>query len=458
MTRKEIQHLYQRAGLGISPLKLIKIGNRDRREIVDELFNSSRNLNPLTLDLSDLKYKRPGMKRPDKLSIKKFFEISQDRLRDYNMIWIKRLLDNPESLRERMVLFWANHFSCRDNNIFFVQQYNNTLRRHALGHFGHFVKAISKEPAMLKYLNNKQNVKTSPNENFARELMELFTLGTGQYTEKDIKESARAFTGYFHDFKGRFIIRPKHHDFGRKRFMGRRGNLNGDDIIDIILNQPECAAFLCRKIYKYFVNETINENHIGEMVQVFYPSYRIDELMRFVFESDWFYNRANIGTKIKSPIELLVGINTIVPLKFNTREKLIALQRLMGQILLFPSNVAGWQGGRSWIDVNSLLFRLKLPSLLLNNGYIVSHQNRKFDNNIYHRMRSKMKPRNRFEVEANWQIFEKNFNEIGIEEMHEYIIQPRALKGTMLMISDYAHPTKQEYCIQLMSLPEFQMC
>lgn len=129
------------------------------------------------------------------------------------------MLNPKELLRERMTLFWANHFVCKDSNIKYVQRYNNTLRTHALGNFRDFVKAVSKEAAMLNYLNGKQNRKQKPNENFARELMELFTLGEGQYSETDIKESARAFTGYNHDFEGNFKFRPFQHDNGIKSFL-----------------------------------------------------------------------------------------------------------------------------------------------------------------------------------------------------------------------------------------------
>ena len=174
-----------------------------------------------------------------------------------------------------MTLFWTNHFVCQNNQIQFIQQYHNTVRANALGNLGDFTKAVAKEPAMLAYLNNKQNKKGSPNENFARELMELFTLGQNQYTEKDIKEAARAFTGYNNDYKGNFVFRKRQHDHEPKTFFGKTGNFTGDDIIDIILEKKECATFICKKIYAYFVNDKINEQHINEMISVFYKDYNI---------------------------------------------------------------------------------------------------------------------------------------------------------------------------------------
>ena len=136
------------------------------------------------------------------------------------------------------------------------------MRENALGNFGDFVKAISKEASMLKYLNNKQNVKQKPNENFGRELLELFTLGIGNYTEKDIKETSRAFTGWNHKIQGEFNMIDKRHDFGLKTFMGESGKFNGDDIIDIILKQKQCARFICTKVYKEFVSYTIDEKRV----------------------------------------------------------------------------------------------------------------------------------------------------------------------------------------------------
>mgnify|MGYP000050063157 CR=1 FL=1 len=225
--------------------------------------------------------------------------VARERVKDFNYAWIDRLVKPEALLRERMTLFWANHFVCREDNSVFAEKFNNTLRQHALGNFRSFTKAISKEAAMINYLNLKQNRRQNPNENFARELMELFMLGNGHYTEKDIQESTRAFTGYSHDFFGNFVLRKRLHDYNDKTFFGRTGNFSGDDIIDIILVEKQCARFVCENIYRYFVNETIDDAHVDAMVDNFYPSYDIENLMRYVFMSDWFYDEDNIGNKIK---------------------------------------------------------------------------------------------------------------------------------------------------------------
>ncbi len=458
MTLNELQHLYWRAGFGISPEKAQPLLKLSRKQVVDDLFKKSKSISPLEIDLSEFDDLKIGelMKKPTDL--RRFISRSIQKNRELNQEWIIKMFHTDEILREKMVLFWTNHFVCRDNNVMFTLQYNNMLRKNALGNFRDFVKAVSKEPAMLKYLNNKQNVKRSPNENFARELMELFTLGAGHYTEKDIKESARAFTGYFHNFQGEFVMRQRQHDFETKRFLGRKGNFDGDDIIDIILEKPQCAKFICEKIYRSFVNEKINPAHVKQMVAVFYPKYNIGSLMRFVFSADWFYDKTNIGTKIKSPVEFIVGMNTLIPMNFQHKNQLMVLQRLLGQVLIDPPNVAGWQGGRNWINSNSMLLRMKLPSMLLNNGYISLKRRNDFVDPLSKMVDPRIKGKNRFYVEADWHQFDKKFHKLPIQEMVNYVISGELASQTKKMMKTLATASKQDFCIQLMSLPEYQIC
>ena len=328
MTQRDIQHLYWRAGFGILPKQLLQLTHKSRAEIVNELFDKSSSVTPLKIEMPEVKHIDFKSIQKDKEALKKLRSQLQEKLTDFNEAWIERLNNPKELLRERMTLFWANHFVCRENNAFYAQQYNNTLREHALGNFRSFSKAVSKETAMIRYLNLQQNRKKSPNENFARELMELFTLGKGHYTEHDIKESARAFTGYSYEISGAFKFTKWTHDYDEKTFFNKTGNFDGDNIIDIILLEKQCARFICEKVYGYFVNTSINENHIESMVEVFYPKYNIEDLMRFVFMSDWFYDKEHIGTKIKSPIDLLVGLNRSVPMQFKQQKHLLALQKL----------------------------------------------------------------------------------------------------------------------------------
>jgi uncharacterized protein (DUF1800 family) len=362
MTLQEIVHLYNRVGFGISSIEANNLQSKSRTQIVSQLFEASQSATPLEIDLSELRASLKGLNLKDRKKIRSLIKDSVKKVHKLNIAWLYKLGNTEQLLSEKMTLFWANHFVCHDKNIIHFQQYQNTLRTHALGNFKDFVIAISKEAAMIKYLNAKQNRKQQPNENFARELMELFTLGRDQYSEKDIKEAARAFTGWSHDLMGNFRLRKRQHDYEEKTFLGKTGNFTGEDIIDIILQQKQCAQFICEKVYRYFVNDQLDTSRVSEMTDIFYKDYNIENLMRFVLTSDWFYDKKNIGTKIKSPVEFLIGMHRVVPMQFEKERELVYLQKLLGQHLLFPPNVAGWKGGKNWINPNTMMLRLRFPS------------------------------------------------------------------------------------------------
>lgn len=456
MKQREIQHLYWRAGFGITPTELNSLSQKDKKYIVNSLFKKSKRMTPLLANTSYLDGFTKEILLGDKRKQKEFRNKSREKIKELNLLWIDRLINTDEVLRERMTLFWANLFVCQDNHIYHVQSYNNTLRKHALGNFGDFVKAISKEAAMLKYLNNNQNVKQKPNENFARELMELFTLGEGHYTENDIKESARAFTGYA-NFRGEFVLRKRQHDYGFKTFFGHTGRYDGDDIIDIILEQKQCARFICRKIYSYFVNETIDENKVEELTSVFYKNYNIEKLMRYIFMSDWFSAEENIGAKIKSPIEFLVGLTRTVPVKFQEEKDLIKIQKLLGQILLYPPNVAGWKGGKSWIDGNTIMLRLKLPSIILTNANISTREKGEFEDS-FKKYYGKNRKNKFIKTKVDWNTFERQYKSASLTDFTAQLIMPKLSVGTETYLKTLSKTSKQDYCVQLMSLPEYQMC
>ncbi|MET4105500.1 DUF1800 domain-containing protein [Hymenobacter sp. UYP22] len=286
-----------------------------------------------------------------------------------NTGWMQRMATSPAQLREKLTLFWHGHFACRVRRPDAALHLNNTIRQLALGKFGDLLLAVSREPAMLQFLNNQQNRKQHPNENFAREVMELFTLGRGHYSETDVKEAARAFTGWGYSGQGAFVFREKQHDEGPKTFLGRTGNFGGEDVLQIILEQPACAEFITTKLYRFFVNDVPNAQHIGPLAQAFFRSgYDIRALLEQMFSAEWFYEAVNVGTCIKSPVELLAGIKRTLGLQLVDDKPLIVFQKALGQTLFEPPNVAGWPGGRNWIDSSSLLYRLQLPSVLLKNA------------------------------------------------------------------------------------------
>lgn len=458
MKSAHIQHLFNRIGFGITPKELKYFSKKSKEDIISIVFNSSKKITPLHIDKPFLKDLKPGDLK-DQEKRQEIQEKSRKKVQEYAVIWFERILNPKEILREKMTLFWANHFVCENrNNILFTEQYHNMLRENALGNFVDFTKKVSKEAAMLGYLNNKQNRKKRPNENFARELMELFTLGQGNYTEKDIKESARAFTGYNHNFRGEFKMIKMQHDAGEKTFFGKTGNFTGDDIIDIIIQEQQCARFIAEKIYTYFINDKINKNHVEEMTAVFYKDYNIENLMRYVLLSDWFYDDENTGTKIKSPMEFLAGINTVVPFNFERPKQALLIQKLLGQSLLRPPNVAGWKTGRNWIDSNTMVRRLRLASILLNNAAITYSDTGDEETMLSELTTKKLKRKTFIKTKKDWNAFEKNYKKIDNKAMISLIISSQINKGTAQMLLENLDIPKKDFCIQLMSIPEYQLC
>ncbi|WP_298519241.1 DUF1800 domain-containing protein [uncultured Kordia sp.] len=457
MILQEIVHLYNRVGFGISPSEAKLLQKQSRTEIVTQLFDASRNAEPLSIELTELITTLKGLKMKDRKKIRALFKESAKKIHEMNIAWLYKLASTEQLLVEKMTLFWANHFVCNDKNIVHFQDYQNTLRKHALGNFKEFVIAISKEASMMKYLNTRQNKKQKPNENFARELMELFTLGRDQYSEKDIKEAARAFTGWNHDIMGNFRLRRRQHDYGEKTFLGKTGNFDGDAIIDIILAEKQCAQFICEKIYRYFVNDQIDTLHVSEMTELFYKDYDIGKLMRFVLTADWFYDEKNIGTKIKSPVEFLIGIHRIVPMQFEKERELVYLQKLLGQHLLFPPNVAGWKGGRTWINPNTMMLRLRLPSVLLAKGEIALDEKGEFEDD-FQRFNDKRNRQRRLKVTPDWEAFKLNHKNITNKQLQETLLVSPLNRGTKQYLDKLADQDLPQYCIQLMSLPEYQLC
>jgi uncharacterized protein (DUF1800 family) len=205
------------------------------------------------------------------------------------------MISDEAQLREKMTFFWTGIFATRNVVSRFNLQLLNIIKENALGSFGDLLLAVSQSPTMLQFLNNQQNKKDHPNENFAREVMELFTMGRENYTEKDIKEAARAFTGWSFTPEGNFIMRPRLHDFGSKTFLGKTGNFDGTEILKIILEQKATAKYIAKRIYQFFVNEKTDENLVNELAEKFYQSnYDIKTILNEIFTSKWFFDEKNI--------------------------------------------------------------------------------------------------------------------------------------------------------------------
>jgi uncharacterized protein (DUF1800 family) len=275
------------------------------------------------------------------------------------------MLATPSPLTERMTLFWHNHFATsqqkvRSNQLVYRQ--NVLLREHALGHFGTLLHAVSKDPAMLIYLDNAGSRRQAPNENFAREVMELFTLGEGHYTERDIKEAARAFTGWSIDRdSGEYLYRPFIHDNGPKTVLGRTGRFGGDEVLDILLARPETATFVTRKLWREFVSPSPDERELARLAGAFRESgYAVKPLLRAMLLSESFWARESRGALIKSPVDLVVGTLHTFGVRPMSLRTAVTASALLGQNVFSPPNVKGWPGGEAWINSATLLGRKQL--------------------------------------------------------------------------------------------------
>jgi uncharacterized protein (DUF1800 family) len=392
---------------------------------------------------------------------------SRDDLKNLNITWLNQMINSEAQLREKTSLFWHGHFACRVINIYFQQQLLDIIRTNALGKFSDMLKEVSKSPAMLSFLNNQQNKKQHPNENFAREVMELFTMGRGNYTENDIKEGARAFTGWGFNLQGEFVNRPFQHDNGSKTFLGRTGNFDGDDIINILLEQKQTARYITKKIYKYFVNENVDTDKVEKLGDSFYQTgYDIKKLLETIYTSDWFYDDKNIGTKIKSPVELLVGIRRLIPMEIENEEVQLLFQRTLGQILFYPPNVAGWPGGKNWIDSSALMLRLRLPQILTNADEFVLKPKDDDDTQMgMEGVDNKTKAR-QIQTTVDWGSVTKVFNssprENLMENISKVVLQTKSKISKPILEKYVDKDARDKYIkstmVELMSTPEYQLC
>jgi hypothetical protein len=301
-----------------------------------------------------------------------------------NVHWLYYLVNTKRPLEEKMALFWHHVFATGNSKVDNYDQLLeqiNLFREHGMGNYGELLLQVAKNPTMIFWLDNNQNHGTAVNENWGRELLELFSLGVGNYTEKDVREASRAFTGWTFEtkiprapygrFPWKFEYRPEDHDDGEKEFLGHKGNLNGEDIIKIILQQPACARFICRHMYNFFVADEPqvpawsiepprDPKAVEAMAGVFRDSnYDIRSVLRFMFNSDFFKNAR--FQHVKSPAEVVAGTLRLVggheipkpgygELSMNTA--------YMGQDLLNPPSVEGWHTGREWINSGSLMARI----------------------------------------------------------------------------------------------------
>lgn len=300
-------------------------------------------------------------------------EVRQEEIRrlgNLRALWVERMIQTDKPLQEKLTLFWHGHFATsivKVKQSLLMWRQNEVFRAHGIDTFGDLTKAISRDGAMIRWLDLNQSSASAPNENFARELLELFMLGEGHYTESDIKEAARAFTGYrLNRQAGSFSFSKVEHDTGIKKFMGKSGAFDGDDIIDVVLENRQCGRFVAGRLWEFFggvsptpafqrlLGDTFSQNH-----------YKVRPFLKRMFLSNVFYSANVVGRQIKSPVQWLVQTCRTLELKSLPPEIVSRWLDTLGQQLFAPPNVRGWEGGRSWMSATTLLARTDFASELV---------------------------------------------------------------------------------------------
>ncbi|MBS0517709.1 MAG: DUF1800 domain-containing protein [Proteobacteria bacterium] len=366
----DARHLLSRASFGGTPAEIQAFEAMDFGAAVDRLLSRSH---PAVTPVPGWVNEAPSFYRQQREAVAAnkgaegkpvnvVARLVREQGRDLRAWWVEEMLVTDQPLVEKMTLFWHNHFTSSMQKVRYVPslyRQNALFRREALGNFATLLKAVARDPAMLIYLDGVRNIARQPNENFARELLELFTLGEGHYSETDIKNAARAFTGWSIDRdSGHFLDRMQQHDAGQKTFLGQSGNFDGDDILAILLRHPRTAETIVEKLWREFISLQPDPAEVSKLAGVFRSAgYEMKPLLRAMFLSPAFRAPASRGALIKSPIELIVGTVHLLGLPVPEKTPLVRMMAGLGQSPFDPPNVKGWPGGESWITTNTLLLR-----------------------------------------------------------------------------------------------------
>jgi uncharacterized protein (DUF1800 family) len=477
------QHLLWRAAFGPMAENVATLDTISPKELWKTLLNTSADA-PVKMNVAndprtDKAYMNEDgtqmqYKQMDAITRKLLAVQYRDDLKNMNIAWLNNMINSKAQLREKLSFFWHGHFACRARNAMYSQDLFNIIKENALGNFGDMLRAVSKSPAMLQFLNNQQNRKGHPNENFAREVMELFTLGRGNYTENDVKEAARAFTGWAFNKDGAFDFKKRAHDTDNKTVLGQTGNFDGDDVLNILLKNPQTANFICKKMYKFFVNEKVDDANVQYLAKRFFKNnYDIKKLLEDIFTNDWFYEEKNIGTKIKSPVELMVGIRRFLPLTMDNDDAQLLFQRVLGQILFYPPNVAGWPGGKNWIDSSTLMVRLQIPQALSSKDAIEIKPKSDDDTNMGMTEEKKMRIGKKAVFNKtgassviDWKVVEGIFTKVERPKLANNIIdsllQTKGRIADNVLANYYNNESRENFIksvvVNVMSTPEYQLC
>ncbi len=460
--QRKIQHLYLRAAWGETPQFLKENAAKPLEWHVDRLFGDAASIVDLKLVADPTKGHE---KEVGKFKLGVLFERSKKDLKELNLHWLAQIAESKAPLREKLTLFWHDHFASNVPVGYLMQVQNNTLRRLALGKFGDLLHVVAKDPAMLIYLNNQQNKKGHPNENFAREVMELFTLGIGNYTENDVKEAARAFTGWQVNAQGQYEFNTRQHDGGPKAVLGKSGSLSGESVLDILIDHPQTAKHLARKLYAWFVNPVPENAHTAEIESWLVQSQlNIGKTLRNLFLADWFYADEHLGALVKSPVELLVEYRRLLKMELPNTTFLLKIQQSLGQMLFFPPNVAGWPNGTQWIDSSTLLLRMKLPLVLFGADEFEIAVKTDLDDEGPDISETNIPKKMKADVE--WKSFLSAFDTVTMDDVPQALVDALIVapqdRIDMANLRKFADPASKlemikSLALRIMALPEFQL-
>jgi uncharacterized protein (DUF1800 family) len=370
MGPEDARHLLNRTGFDAQMREIDAFAALSRREAVERLLGEVRTEARTPRPAWDKEWTDPRrIRQMGEAERQAFVRVQIERGLELKAWWLREMLGTDAPLTERMTLFWHNHFTSGLQKVrspMLMLRQNVLLRRHALGSFGELLQAVSKDPAMLVYLDSATNAREEPNENFAREVMELFTLGEGNYSKQDIKQAARAFTGWSIDLDtGEFRFRYLRHDYGKKTVLGRSVD-SGEEVLDILLAQPATAEFIARKLWREFVSSEPRPDELKRVASVLRESrYDLRAAMHALLLTPSFWAPENRGALIKSPVELVVGTLRQFGIAVNDPLPFALLLAGLGQNLFAPPNVKGWPGGEAWINSSTLLARKQFLERLL---------------------------------------------------------------------------------------------
>lgn len=346
--RALVAHLFRRAAFGASSAAIDAAVKQDPAEVVEQLVHPTDDASAFRRETDELANNVLATGKSEILAA----------------WWLYVMLQTPHPLEERMTLFWHGHFATsadKVNDAGLMLDQNRLLRKHALGNFRSLAQEISRDPAMLIYLDSATNRRAHPNENYARELMELFCLGEGNYSEKDVQELARCFTGW--EIKlGQFHFNQFQYDAGSKTLLGKSGTFAEGESINWILDQPQAARFIVGKLFRQFVcDEPAAPAELIEplAVELREHDWQIDVVVQRMLGSELFFSKYAVGRKVKSPVDLAVGLLRSLQASTNARQLATDLHQ-NGQGLFYPPNVKGWDGGRTWINSSAILGRANM--------------------------------------------------------------------------------------------------